>query len=256
MSSLTGLVVPRMAGRSAAMAETHRTELTFSNDGETAAEVFTFSAAEKAKADRQLSAPRGAYLKTVKPAVDRGLVLILLLCAVPAMAMIAAAIRLTMGNGVIYSQPRVGRNGQVFYIYKFRTMQPDRRGGTRPVEIDRRRTHKHPQDPRVTRVGRFLRKWSLDEIPQFWNVLRGDMSLVGPRPEMVTIVEGYEPWQHARHLVKPGVTGLWQVSERGGLLMHECVALDIEYVRQLSWHTDLRILMSTPSAALGRRKGF
>jgi lipopolysaccharide/colanic/teichoic acid biosynthesis glycosyltransferase len=99
-------------------------------------------------------------------------------------------------------------------------------------------------------VGRILRRFSLDELPQLWNVLRGDMSLVGPRPELPVVVDRYHQWQHLRHLVKPGITGLWQVSERGDVEMHECVETDIEYVRRLSLFTDLSIIARTIPAAV------
>ncbi|MGH8912098.1 MAG: sugar transferase, partial [Acidimicrobiia bacterium] len=162
----------------------------------------------------------------------------------------------TMGGPVILRQERVGLDGTVFSIYKFRTMEPDRRRTTVPyIGEDRRQTHKSPDDPRITSVGRFLREWSLDELPQFFNVLQGDMSLVGPRPEMVEIVARYEAWQHHRHAVKPGVTGPWQISERGEKSLHECTESDIEYLQSVSALTDLKILALTPLAALGMRRG-
>jgi lipopolysaccharide/colanic/teichoic acid biosynthesis glycosyltransferase len=169
----------------------------------------------------------------------------------------AAVIRRTMGAPVILRQERVGKAGAVFTIYKFRTMQPDRRVRDLPGFGDeRRQTHKHPNDPRLTPVGRFLRKWSLDELPQFWNVVRGEMSLVGPRPEMPKIVAGYEPWQHARHWVKPGITGLWQISERGERMMHECTETDLVYLDEISLKTDVKIMVLTPLAALGLKRGY
>jgi lipopolysaccharide/colanic/teichoic acid biosynthesis glycosyltransferase len=136
-------------------------------------------------------------------------------------------------------------------------MEADRRGlgGGAFRGRDRRSTHKSEHDPRIRPVGRFLRKWSLDELPQLTNVLTGHMSLVGPRPEMVQIVERYEGWQHARHRVKPGITGLWQVSARE-VPMHEATHIDLEYVERLSFLEDLRILAGTLPAALGDRKGF
>jgi lipopolysaccharide/colanic/teichoic acid biosynthesis glycosyltransferase len=105
-------------------------------------------------------------------------------------------------------------------------------------------------------VGRLLRKLSLDELPQLFNVLRGEMSLVGPRPELPHIVANYEPWLHQRHLVKPGMTGLWQVSQRQpGVLMHETGEADIEYVRRISLRTDLGILLRTVPAMLSSNAG-
>jgi lipopolysaccharide/colanic/teichoic acid biosynthesis glycosyltransferase len=133
-------------------------------------------------------------------------------------------------------------------------MGQDRRRAAAPVPQDRRQTHKSDHDPRHTRVGRFLRKWSLDELPQFWNVVCGDMSLVGPRPELVEIVSRYEPWQHQRHLVKPGLTGLWQVSGRGTGMMHLHTEVDLEYIEQMGPVTDLKILLLTIPATL-RRSG-
>jgi lipopolysaccharide/colanic/teichoic acid biosynthesis glycosyltransferase len=136
---------------------------------------------------------------------------------------------------------------------------PDRRSGQdrrsaerRQGDGCRRRNHKSPNDPRHTRLGRFLRRTSLDELPQLINVIRGDLSLVGPRPELPEVVAHYEPWQHARHWVRPGITGLWQVTERGnGEPMHEHVEADLTYIRSLSASTDLRILFLTVPAAIG-----
>jgi lipopolysaccharide/colanic/teichoic acid biosynthesis glycosyltransferase len=110
-------------------------------------------------------------------------------------------------------------------------------------------------DPRHTELGRFLRKWSLDEIPQFWNLALGHMSLIGPRPELPSIVERYEPWQHRRHEVKPGLTGLWQVSARGDVPMHEATHIDVAYVDDVSLVRDVKIVARTPKAMLGSNKG-
>ncbi len=188
--------------------------------------------------------------------IDRLLGALLLAAAAPVIGLIAVVIRVAMGPPVIFRQDRVGAGGEVFTIYKLRTMGPDRRLRVVPVEVDRRVTHKSPHDPRLTRLGRFLRTWSLDELPQLWNVVRGEMSLVGPRPELVEIVSRYEPWQHRRHDVRPGFTGLWQVSARGETAMHEATDVDLEYVDSVSLGTDVRILLKTIPAALGRRKGF
>jgi lipopolysaccharide/colanic/teichoic acid biosynthesis glycosyltransferase len=197
------------------------------------------------------------YETYLKPVLDRVGGILLLFVTAPLTLAAATAIRLTMGAPVILRQERVGKSGVVFTIYKFRTMQPDRRTDDVPgFGEDRRLTHKHPNDPRLTPVGRFLRKWSFDELPQFWNVVRGEMSLVGPRPEMPKIVAGYEPWQHARHSVKPGITGLWQISERGDRMMHECTETDLVYLDEISLKTDLKIMFLTPLAALGLRRGY
>jgi lipopolysaccharide/colanic/teichoic acid biosynthesis glycosyltransferase len=234
------------------------------------------------------------YERTVKPVLDRILAAVLLLLLAVPMALIALAIRVTLGPGVIYRQDRVGLGGQTVRMLKFRTMhrdrrrdnvgrdRPDRRRGDRragdrrrqQVAIagperrngerrtgdrrtsadprGRRRTHKTIHDPRHTRFGRALRALSLDELPQLVNVLRGELSLVGPRPELVEVVATYEPWQHARHAVKPGLTGLWQITERGDHEpMHHHVDTDLRYIDQLSLATDLRILALTPLVLLG-----
>ena len=196
------------------------------------------------------------YVRWVKPALDRLGGIVLSVLTLPLVVIIVVAIWSTMGRKAIFVQERVGRNGRVFRVYKFRTMAHDRRTRADGYDgPDRRINHKDPNDPRHTRLGRFLRKWSLDEIPQFWNVAKGDMSLVGPRPELVSVVERYEPWQHARHYVKPGITGLWQISERGDVPMHEATETDLEYLDKVSLATDLKVLAMTVPAALGRRTG-
>jgi lipopolysaccharide/colanic/teichoic acid biosynthesis glycosyltransferase len=199
---------------------------------------------------------RGVYTLYFKPAVDRLTGLLMLAVAAPIMAVVSVAVAIQLGRPILLTQERAGLGGRSFGIYKFRTMLPDRRVAQRPFSgPDRRVTHKSPDDPRHTPVGRFLRKWSLDELPQLLNVVRGEMSLVGPRPEMMNIVHSYEPWQHLRHQVKPGLTGLWQVSQRGDGLMHEHTEIDLEYVRKVSLFTDLGIMLRTVPAVLGRARG-
>jgi lipopolysaccharide/colanic/teichoic acid biosynthesis glycosyltransferase len=198
------------------------------------------------------------YSRWLKGVLDRSLAALLLISLLPLMATIAVAVRLTLGGPVIYRQERVGLSGKTFVMYKFRTMRPDRRHRASDIELERRHTHKHPQDPRLVPLGRILRKLSLDELPQLVNVLRGEMSLVGPRPEMVSIVATYQPWQHERHMVKPGLTGLWQVTERSSqdTRMHEHTGLDIDYVRRQSLGLDLKLLLLTIPCLLGLRRGF
>jgi lipopolysaccharide/colanic/teichoic acid biosynthesis glycosyltransferase len=195
----------------------------------------------------------GTYERYVKPALDRFAGVILGILAVPIVLTVALAVRIKLGKGVIYKQRRVGRHGVPFTMYKFRTMHPDRRQAAQPfLGPDRRVCHKRLDDPRHTRFGMLLRKSSLDELPQLWNVIRGDMSLVGPRPELPHIVDRYEPWQHERHQVKPGITGFWQLSGRAGGLAYEGVELDIDYLRALSLWTDLGVLLRTVPVALIR----
>lgn len=191
----------------------------------------------------------------VKPALDVLGALVLGLVVLPLLIIVALVIRVKLGPGVLFCQERIGRDGKPFTLYKFRTMLPDRRqacdrSGGRPNGHERRRCHKTDDDPRHTPLGRFLRKSSLDELPQLWNVLQGEMSLVGPRPELVEIVSRYEPWQHLRHQVKPGLTGLWQISHRDSGLAHEGVHFDLEYLQTMSFRTDFSVLLRTVPAAL------
>ena len=201
--------------------------------------------------------PTGPYVRLVKPALDRVLGLLFLVLFSPVILLASLLVLVTLGQPVFYSQKRIGLDGTPFRLYKLRTMTPDRRGqqiGHHSVE--RRFTHKAPNDPRVNRVGKVLRAIRIDELPQFWNVVKGDMSLVGPRPELPEIVSGYQPWQHQRHVVRPGITGPWQISPHNGQPMHECTQIDLEYLAQVSLLQDLKILARTPVAMLGNRKGF
>jgi lipopolysaccharide/colanic/teichoic acid biosynthesis glycosyltransferase len=200
------------------------------------------------------------YERWVKPVFDRLVAALLLLLAAPILLGLTAAVLMALGRPVFLRQARVGKDGQIFGMLKFRTMLPDRRAGRRGSYDgpERRRTHKSAHDPRLVPLGRLMRALSLDELPQLLNVLRGEMSLVGPRPELQHIVaEHYEPWHHARHQVKPGLTGLWQVTERAHQpLMHQCVATDLRYVRRISFREDLKILVQTIPALLGLKRGI
>ena len=205
-------------------------------------------------ADGELGTARlstGAYLLT-KRVVDLTIATLLLVVLLPALLLIALAIKLDSPGPVLFRQRRIGRYGQPFQMLKFRTMIPDRRvrAGAPPAVGERRSVHKSVRDPRVARLERVLRRSSLDELPQLWNVFKGDMSLVGPRPELPEIVARYEPWQHARHLVPPGITGWWQVNRDGRRLMHEETELDLYYVEHLSLKLDLLILSRTISAVI------
>jgi lipopolysaccharide/colanic/teichoic acid biosynthesis glycosyltransferase len=197
------------------------------------------------------------YTGTVKRAIDVvGALLLLVVAAVP-MLLMAIVVRVSLGRPVIFRQIRVGQHGRLFTVYKFRTMLADRR--LRQLElndVDRRASHKTDDDPRLNSLGRRLRRWSVDELPQLWNVIRGDMSLVGPRPELPLLVDCYAPWQHERHDVKPGLTGFWQVYARGESVMHERTDLDIAYVRGISLRTDLKILLLTIPAIVGLKRGY
>ena len=174
-----------------------------------------------------------------------GLVLI-----APLMLVIAAMIRLDSPGPAIFRQERIGQGGRRFQILKFRTM-------VNGCDLLRDGPHKRPDDARVTRVGRLLRRTSLDELPQLINVLRGEMSLVGPRPELPEIVDAhYEPWQYRRFLVPQGITGWWQVTGRGKKLMYEHTEDDLYYIENASFRFDLLILAKTVVAVLRREGAF
>ncbi len=199
----------------------------------------------------------GPYLRLGKPMFDRTVAGLALLVLLPLLLVTVVVVALEFGRPVVFRQQRTGLANRPFTIYKFRTMGHDRRGiggadMPPPSLEDRRLTHKSPHDPRHTTVGRLLRKFSLDELPQLYNVLRGDMSLVGPRPELVAVVSRYDSWQLRRHDVKPGITGLWQISARGDKPMHELTHIDLAYVDRVSLRTDLSILLRTPLALLKR----
>jgi lipopolysaccharide/colanic/teichoic acid biosynthesis glycosyltransferase len=196
------------------------------------------------------------YERFFKPVIDKVLAFVLLIVFAPVLLIVGLMVARSLGRPIVLRQRRVGKDGERFVLHKFRTMHPDRRSGGRQFDGDDRRiTHKHPDDPRLTPVGQTLRKWSLDELPQLWDVLKGTLSIVGPRPELESIVANYEPWQHARHAVKPGLTGLWQIKARGDGEMHEHTDLDIEYVQHVTLRGDLKILLLTLPAIL-TRKGY
>jgi lipopolysaccharide/colanic/teichoic acid biosynthesis glycosyltransferase len=201
-----------------------------------------------------LGTVQSAYARIWKPGIDRILAVMLILLSSLGMVLIAVVIRITLGRGVFFRQSRIGQHGRPFNVLKFRTMLPERRRAQVPITFpDRRCTHKAKNDPRHTNIGRFLRRWSLDELPQLFNVARGQMSLIGPRPELASVVARYEPWQHVRHNVKPGMTGLWQVVARGVDPMEERIDLDIYYVQSLCPALDFKILMATAKAVTAGR---
>jgi lipopolysaccharide/colanic/teichoic acid biosynthesis glycosyltransferase len=156
----------------------------------------------------------------------------------PVLVLAAIAIRLGGGRPVLYRQRRIGRDGAEFELLKLRTMVP----GSDPVGYGTVVTR---DDPRVTRPGRFLRRTSLDEIPNLINVLRGEMAIVGPRPTIPAQVDDYTPRQRRRHEVRPGLTGWAQVQGRAGIPWEERIEFDIEYVERRSFGLDLRILLKT-----------
>ncbi len=200
--------------------------------------------------------PRGLVLKR---ALDLAGSLILLLVSAPIMAAAALAVRVCDGSPVLFRQVRIGRNGRRFVLLKFRTMVVDaesRRPQLQPLNESNGPAFKLRADPRVTRLGRWLRRLSLDELPQLWNVLRGDMSFVGPRPPLPEEVQRYEPWQRRRLRMPPGLTGPAQVCGRSELPFEEWVRLDLEYVESWSLGLDARILLRTIPAVLSGRGAY
>jgi exopolysaccharide biosynthesis polyprenyl glycosylphosphotransferase len=200
----------------------------------------------------RLERGRAAVKRTLDIVASAALLLVLW----PVMLTAALVIRLRDGGPVLYRQGRVGREGGHFTMLKFRTM---RNGAHEELDhiahLNEADGHffKVRDDPRVTRTGRFLRKWSIDEFPQLWNVLRGDMSLVGPRPPLPEEVEKYEPWHLRRLRVRPGVTGVWQVSGRSDVPFDEAVRMDVFYIENWSLGYDLFLIAKTVRAILSRR---
>ncbi len=199
--------------------------------------------------------------RRLKRALDLALGSTLLVALSPILALVAAGVRLDSPGPTLFVPVRVGRNGRVFKMYKFRSMCVDaearlpelahlNRGGERLIRI--------VNDPRITRFGSFLRRTSLDELPQLINVVKGEMSLVGPRPQSPDEVALYSDGQRQRLAVPPGMTGLWQITARDEPRFDEWIRLDLEYIRNWSLPLDLKILLKTPAVmvrTIGRSTG-
>ncbi len=173
--------------------------------------------------------------RTIKSVLDRFFAAIALLMFSPLVLIVAIAIYFRMGSPLIFSQPRPGKDNRIFEFYKFRTMTDERDAEGNLLD----------DEQRLTAFGEFLRESSLDEIPQLWNILKGDMSFVGPRPLLVRYLERYSPEQARRHLVKPGITGLAQVKGRNAIDWEEKFQLDVWYIDNWSLWLDLKILVMT-----------
>ncbi len=193
--------------------------------------------------------------RALKRLIDVAIAGLLLLLIAPLLAVIALLIKWDSPGPVLFTQRRVGRAGQIFTVYKFRSMRLGAEAEQHQLVEQNEASgplFKMRQDPRVTRVGRWLRRLSLDELPQLYNVLRGEMSLVGPRPAVTAEVEQYEKWHLRRLEVSPGITGLWQVSGRSELTFDEMVMLDLFYAENWSLGLDFKILLRTiPTLILG-----
>ncbi|APF41731.1 sugar transferase [Neomicrococcus aestuarii] len=171
----------------------------------------------------------------------------------PIFLITALSVRLDSKGPIFFHQKRVGKNGEIFYMHKFRSMNPDAEAKKAEL-MDQNESDgalfKMKKDPRITKVGAFIRRFSIDELPQLWNVLVGEMSIVGPRPPVPEEVQAYEKHVHRRFMVQPGITGLWQVSGRSGLSWEESVRLDLYYVENWSLIQDMVILFKTVRAVL------
>ena len=190
------------------------------------------------------AAPSEQYGLTVHRVLDVSVAGLALVASSPLLALSALAIKLEDGGPVLYRQSRVGRDGADFELLKLRTMVVGAEKVGAGYAVDR-------ADPRITRAGRVMRRLSLDELPQLWNVVRGDMSLIGPRPTLRYQVEQYDERQRRRLEVRPGITGWAQVNGRASLPWAERIELDLWYVQHRSWKTDLLILLRTPLALFG-----
>jgi exopolysaccharide biosynthesis polyprenyl glycosylphosphotransferase len=202
------------------------------------------------------SAPGEAGALAGKRLFDVAVSALVLALGAPLWIALAVAVKAGSRGPILFRQRRVGQNGREFWVYKFRSMYED--AEARRAELEHRNEMDGPafkiaDDPRITRVGRFLRKTSLDEVPQFWNVLKGEMSVVGPRPPLPSEVRRYQRWQRRRLSVRPGITCTWQVSGRNDLDFAQWMELDLRYIDNWSlWH-DLEIVLRTiPAVLLGR----
>lgn len=193
----------------------------------------------------------GVYARRVKPLLDRAGAAAALVVLSPVLALLAVAVVVDSGRPVFFRQPRLGRDGRPFRMVKFRTMRP----GAPAAFLPDGSTLVEASDPRVTRVGRILRETSLDELPQLINVLRGEMSLVGPRPDLVEQRALYDGEDAHKLRVRPGITGLSQVSGRNGLPWRDRLKIDARYARSVSPGLDARIVLRT-LGVLARRDGI
>ncbi len=199
------------------------------------------------------------FQRIAKRTFDLTVTIPLALLLSPLMLLVAILIKLDSRGPVIFTQERVGENCELFSMYKFRSMVEDAEAQVGDVvqeTEDGQILHKHRTDPRVTRVGRVLRRASIDELPQLLNVIRGEMSLVGPRPELPFLVERYESWQRKRFAIPPGITGWWQIRGRSERPMHLHAQDDLYYIQNYSLLLDLQILFKTIGAVIRGRGAY
>jgi lipopolysaccharide/colanic/teichoic acid biosynthesis glycosyltransferase len=186
--------------------------------------------------ERHLGLATGSAYRATRTVLDWIVAIFLLVICGPLLLAIAAAIRIDSEGPVLFRQQRIGKDGKPFKMVKFRTMHVEAPAYSLKVAEHSRV---------ITRVGRMLRRSGLDELPQLWNVVRGEMAIIGPRPEQAELIHLYEPWQHQRHLVRPGITGWWQVHHRDGVPLHHNVEKDLHYIRHQGPWIDLLIVVGT-----------
>lgn len=177
------------------------------------------------------------YAKRGKYLLDFVAAFLLILIFSPLMILIAVLTKLSSRGPIFFSHQRVGHKNRLFVILKFRSLHVDTPSYSEKPDSN--------EDIRITSIGKWIRKTSLDELPQLFNVLKGDMSLVGPRPEMPFLAEKYEDWENQRHLVRPGMTGLWQLSPHRRGAIRDGIPIDLEYIENLSFWNDFKILLRT-----------
>jgi exopolysaccharide biosynthesis polyprenyl glycosylphosphotransferase len=199
------------------------------------------------------------FYHILKRGTDILIALFLLVLFLPIIPVVTLLIKLDSPGPIFFKQKRVGKNGKNFNFYKFRSMVSGAEsvlGALKPLSGVDGPVFKIKDDPRITRVGRFLRRSSLDELPQLLNVLKGEMSIVGPRPNLPCEVSQYLPWQKRRLEVTPGITCFWQIAGRSHIGFQEWMRLDLEYVRKRSYVTDLKIMLKTVPAVIARKGAY
>jgi exopolysaccharide biosynthesis polyprenyl glycosylphosphotransferase len=208
---------------------------------------------------RAMSQNVSLWYELAKRAFDLGATLIGVLLLSPVFIIVAGLIKLTSPGPVFFVQERNGCRGQVFKMYKFRSMVTNAEQLLKELESKNEvsgHMFKIKDDPRITWIGKLIRKTSIDELPQLFNVLKGDMSLVGPRPPIPREVVKYDAWHKLRLSVKPGLTGLWQISGRNGIGFEDMVRLDLKYIRERGFWYDLKIIFRTIPVLIGDSKAF
>lgn len=209
---------------------------------------------------QQISVAKGFDKHWSKRVMDLAIAIPALIVLTPLFLIISLAIKIDSPGSVIFRQERVGKYGKYFQMYKFRSMRNDIDDSLHKAhiaayasgELDVSHGNKISEDPRITKVGKFIRKTSIDELPQLWNVIKGDMSIIGPRPVPVYEVNQYNLWQSERLDAVPGITGLWQVVRRGKSSFEEQLRLDIRFIRNQSFWLDLKILILTVPAIISK----